>query len=420
MIAATRTVSTPWVGNRVDHGVGLTQPIASSPDGSLVAISQPVTIDTVEQSRVAVLSASDLSVVDEEQIRAGAHDTGTGFLGHRGTTVGWSPSGDLLAFGHGHHIAWRGYRATGSDVATLTLLDAPAGSGGNADNTSYYQTYTGPDGLWLTYRGGGGNGYSSRMCRWDDTAKTWVHRPGFDPFSVAGGYQFRLGFGSEWMWVAAEWFVGDSGFPRSNAGVLRSPDNGVTWFRVTGEQQTSQMERWSTSQTLVFSTNSELRLASTTIAMWGDDPIVFTKLQREGGTEWDVLYRRWDGSQFAPAEVLYDGSIIEPGPVQTAWRPGRIVAINAIEQRLHIAWTDDGGVSWSYDLLGEDATIRNVGIDREEFVRSGVLRVMPMFTGDDLQRSEVWEFTLPAPAIAGLVNARNGTLTAVGGTLTAA
>ena len=415
-------IAGPYSGDRQYARFIQYTPLSSSPD--YVFVGEYVSQAAENRSRVCRIPVAGGSISGQSPDQDVV--IGTGFVdasdGHRGVPTGQAV-GRLLANPAQHA------------TSTVAVVEAPAfdlnefvdASGISGFTRASYMGFhhnphTGE--TWMTHR----NGSSDRdQMFWRRTVSGWA-QVGNPLIRLMEGRCYASGqvmaFGPEGVIaVCVTESTSDPVFMRA-VHVIMSDDNGASWRNVEGDTITLPATAF-TSSTPLSQTDLTGTIASMTLDTLGNPMVAWSGQHADGvrglwiarwtGTEWD-RYRLITSETYTAGAFVRQGSVIG------------VIANDPTDSKLYVFVTSDNGASWVRHLLVDTSTnpVASVAVDRLAYAHHGRHRVMTGrsttggYAATDATVSTIFEFTLPAPAIAGLVNARNGTLTAVGGTLTAA
>lgn len=236
MSALTPTVfATPYDGVAVLRQYALYNPICSSATATYIA--EPVTISTVQQSRLTKLAKTTYATIQDIQLGTNTHDS---ILGHRDCAVQVTDSGIVLAHGESHHVAFTGTRYASENIAAGAVITVPTGLNTNSSYRRFFRNQF--DGsIWIAARGNSYNGYIGEFNGTGIDIKPAAAQQIGGSFSqFLGCYGLDLAFGSantvycllEPMRVVSG---APSGYPRQNINVIVSTDRGVTWRTMSGK-----------------------------------------------------------------------------------------------------------------------------------------------------------------------------------------
>lgn len=398
---ATPSISknpTPFDGEHVAESTTITVPIFSA--SGLVYVAAPVTRSAVQQKRVATLNSSTWATVEDAQIRAVSHDSN---IGHRGAAA--CVSGSRILAGAGYNQTW-GEKTSTSNLAALAAVSDPI----SGNQASYWQysvdPYTGD--IYLAVRAGTAIPRSTIIYKWNGTGWTeWAD------LLETGGYTTPLAFASDGTIFAVGQFTvtgADSGYPRSDASIVKTSDDGATWTRLDGSSVTLPLTKVNAG-TPIFRPGF---FNITRLAVDGsDNPVAFAAWKTQNQDFAVLAQAAWDGTQVVHRQILDHPPGASIGDVTVAYHDGLIVlAVGEYDivndpvagptapypvGKLWLLVTDDGGDNWvRYELHDADGTNGYGGayLDPTSLAVDGVVRLLPM----DLvtvSNHEVWELALP-------------------------
>jgi hypothetical protein len=228
--------ATPYDGISVLRQYALYGPICTS--ANAVYIAEPVTIATVQQSRLAKLNKTTYATIQDVQIGTNTHDS---ILGHRDCAVAITDSGTVLAHPESHHVPLTATMYATENLAVGVSITTPAGLNTNSSYRRFFRnSFDGS--IWMSARGNSYNGY---ICEFTGgTTLTMLPAAGqqvagsFSQF--VGHYGLDLAFGAtNTIYLLLEPFRAvsgaPSGYPRQNINLIKSTDRGLTWFTMSGK-----------------------------------------------------------------------------------------------------------------------------------------------------------------------------------------
>ena len=396
-----------------------------------VFVSEWIGRSSQNQSRIARIPVVGGSVIGQTPDRDVL--LGTGFsdnnLGHRGVSNITDGTGKLFA-NVAHHASTPSVsESPGLDPDNLVAWDPQLGSGSTSYLKMWMNPYTGEK--WTSWRDGFQN---IRIWKQSEPGGSLTQITGTDnsPFARVGSsswlYQWGQGvaFGPDGVVFVtfSEFFEPHGSRVMRKAFVARSDDNGATWRRMDGTQHVGNnsalMRVWDSNIDEAFTGPNTI--ASMTLTPAGT-PLVGIHLRGAESTEMlGTAVARWNGESWDETTINES----EPASGGVQWLQTDdfvgIIQTDRTDGRVYVWWSSDDGVSWQrHLLLAPDNPIHGFSVDPFAWGNHGRLRVMSARTPiDGLTVSDVTESTIIEFMPPGLVNARNGTLTAVGGTLTAA
>lgn len=234
--AAPTVYATPFDGQAVLRQYALYQPLWTS--ANAVYIGEPVTISTVQQSRLAKLNKTTYAEIQNIQLGTNTHDS---ILGHRDVSVAVTSTGIVLAHPESHHVPLAVTRYNSEDLAVGASVTAPTGLNTNSSYRRFFRNSF-DESIWISARGNSYNGY---ICEFT-SGTTLTMKPGAG-LQVAGSnsqlvgcYGLDLAFGAtDTLYLLLEPFRAtsgaQSGYPRQNINLIKSTDRGVTWYSMSGK-----------------------------------------------------------------------------------------------------------------------------------------------------------------------------------------
>jgi hypothetical protein len=410
---------TPYDGVSVLRGLAIYTPLWSTDAGILIA--EPVTISSVQQSRVALLNKTTKAVLADVQIGTSAHDS---IVGHRDSSVCKDSSGNYVVHGEVHHTTWIG--KYGTDLASLSAIAAPAGA---ATACSYRRFFRNPynGDIWMGMRG---DSYVAGIYKWNPSTKVMDRRPSGAQIggngSTVGYYGMEVAFASATTVYATVEPIrvtsgGMSGYPRQNIGVIKSTDGGASWTGMDGRQLVLPMSPSGESD-VAFPTFNNLHTAvAGRIGVSSDGaPVVVAAWKHPSETRRGLWSAKWDGARWvrrrmmaAPTNV--DFSVGNPHLIYT--QAGEIYVVAASSDDHDNGSSADGipgalggervpenntlylfkstdGLNWQrWAISGPVGGYGGAYLDPESIRLDNVIRLTPRRESDPAS-SEVWELPL--------------------------
>lgn len=400
-MTAAPIIDTPYDGDHVQEYAGsLYTSIWSTNDHIYVAA--PVTISTVEQSRVAKLTKAGVEVADV-QLAARSHDNDPG---HRGASVAVTSDGTVVTHAARHQQAWDGdYSTTPGDLSTLTSVTTPF----EADiRCSYVHFMRNPHNgdLYCSYRGNrtGGTGQTVEqvgvVAKWNASTDEWDKIAEIEGVTRTS-YTAQLAFtstGTIYATVSTHDF--GPGFPWSTAGVVKTTDGGTTWTDLDGNACSNPI-RYDEGTAAFPTGDAETVFGTELIVTDSDELIAVGQWNSDDDDNRSLWMAKWNGSSFDRTRlaqhfnnVAYSGASYQGGRLFILYNGHRTDHNSAYHGGpLHLLVSDDDGATFDGYTL-DNGPVFGCHIDQRSYELDGVLRFIPMFS--DVTRHEIWSVTVPA------------------------
>jgi hypothetical protein len=412
--------NTPFDGQAVLRQYALYNPIVSS--ATAVYIAEPVTIASVQQSRLAKMAKGTYTELQNVQLGTATHDS---ILGHRDCSVQVTSDGTVLAHGESHHVPFTGTRYPSENIVAGSVITVPTGL--NLES-SYRRFFRNPhDGsIWLAARGNSYNGY---LGIFNGTATSTTQQQIGGSFSqFLGNYGLDLAFASaDIVYCLLEPFRAvsgaPSGYPRQNINLIVSTDRGVTWRTMSGKlMSVSTPAAWiGNDDDCAFPThytgssggNGAGTCVSGKVGIGADgQPIVVASWKHPADTlrstwfaKYDQTAKRWvrrrlqanDGVNHAgnPSLMYHNGKIIVCAGT-TDDHDLTNAEITPANNQLNLYVTTDSGVFWrKYPITHAVGGYGGAYFDPECIRHDNILRMAPRRESVPTE-SKIWELPVPA------------------------
>jgi len=407
---------TPFNGETVWQLPSLYTPIMSS--SNFVYLTQAVTITGVQQTRLCKLNKSDLTTIQDVQTLNIAHD---GIKGHRGASVIIDENGTVITHPASHQTPWSGKKASSEDISSLSAISTPVGLNTWA---SYRRFFKNPynNEVWMSVRG---NDFSASIYKWNGESFDRKPNGSFlagDTSNGFGSYGMEIAFANATeIYVTTEWMQGTSGYPRRNISILKSTDDGATWYTLDGKL--CKMPQMPNQDGVIAfpSRNNYDDVAMARIAIGADKlPILFGDWGHAYDNKRSLWMAKWNpqrgrfdrkmldvpsaaNENIAAPYVIYnsDGKILvsyastaDHTFVNVGGGAGsEKVPVNNF-QRLLVS--TDSGNSWrKYTINHIVGGYGTMYLDEHAFRNDNIIRALPL-VGSDPTRSEIWTFDIPS------------------------
>jgi len=421
VVAPTITkTNTPFNTQKFPTSGGYFTPIWSTANN--VYLTLPVTVTAQQQTRLARLNKS-LVVQENVQTRLATFNPDPG---HAQSSVATDRNGLVVTFPEGHDVPWFGqHTTTAENLSTLVSTATPLPLSTGATNYSYRRYFRNPNNgdLFLVHRGYGYNGY---LRKWDETNRIWINR-GTNDGIVGWGAPFDnsfYGLDLAWhtdgtMYAVIEFSNGGPDYPRRDAVVMKSVDDGTTWLTLSDKQITLPLAPIDSSLAMP-SPNQIRNITQVRIAVGTDgQPIVIGAYRQDIETTRSLYYARWnnDNQQFVYRKIQ-NFSTANFGNASVMTHAGKIyILVGGLDEHADPNWTSTGPVytPWvnktplylfvsadncntfsRYTLdNGLGATAFWGGYFDPEAPRlDNKMRIIPI-CGTDFAESQIWEFAIP-------------------------
>ena len=415
--------ATPYDGVAVLRQYALYNPIVSS--ATHVYIAEPVTISSVQQSRLAKLAKTTYATVQDIQLDTKTHDS---ILGHRDCAVQVTAGGIVVAHGESHHVAFTGRRYAGEDLTAAANITVPTGYNVESSYRRFFRnSFDGS--IWIAGRGNSYNGYIGEFNGTGIDFKPAAGQQIAGSFSqFIGSYGLDLAFGAadtiycllEPMRVVSG---APSGYPRQNINLIKSTDRGVTWRTMSGKlMSVSTPAAWiGNDDDVAFPThytgssggNGAGTCVSGKVGIGADgEPIVVASWKHPADTlrstwyaKWNASTQKWDrkrlqandgvGHAGNPSLMYYNGKIIVCAGT-TDDHDLSNAEITPADNQLNLYVTTDSGATWrKYPINHAVGGYGGAYFDPECIRHDNILRMAPRRESVPTE-SKIWELTVPA------------------------
>lgn len=424
--STTPTVyATPYDGVAVLRQYALYLPICTS--ANAVYIAEPVTISSVQQSRLAKLNKTTYATIQDIQIGTATHDT---ILGHRDCAVAVTDDGIVLAHPESHHVPLTVTRYNSEDLAVGASVTAPSGLNTNSSYRRFFRnSFDGS--IWLASRGNSYNGY---ICEFTSgttlTMKPTTGQQVAGSFSqLVGEYGLDLAFGGvDTLYLLLEPFraaAGNnpSGYPRQNINVVKSVDRGVTWTTMSGKAMAvSTPAAWpGNDDDVAFPNyfrgvdagNMAGQSVSGKVGIGADgEPIVVASWRHPDDDLRSLWMAKWNSgtSKWERKRLLANNGTDHSGNPSLTYYNGKIIVcagttddhnlVNAevtpADNQLYLFVNTDSGATWRrYTINHAAGGYGGAYLDPESIRIDNILRLAPRRESVPTE-SKIW--TLPVPA----------------------
>lgn len=403
--------NTPFNGNKATTSIGLGTPIWSN--ASNIYIAEPYADNTSHAARL------NTSLVSQEEVTVNSAALNSD-AGHRLASIVTDKNGIVITYPEGHDVPWRGKHTTSAnDLSTLTSTSAPTDT---SEKNAYKRYYRNPNNgdIWMTQRANGWYGY---IRKWDETTKTFITKAGNAAVAGWGAsqenavYGIELAFSDDAMYLLFEWSDGGTGYPRRDATVIKSVDDGDTWTTLTGDEIDTPLAP-GIAHVALPSPNEVDNLVQCRLVVDSDgNPMVIGAYKRATDSKRSLYVSRWNPSaerfeyrkvrDFTSVNIgnvschSYDGVIYvlfsqRDEHDDANWTTSNPVTPWATAAALWLYTSTDNGLTWnSYELDNGGGTDKWYGayFDPESLRLHSKLRILPV-CGSDFSKSQIWEFTL--------------------------
>jgi hypothetical protein len=423
--STTPTVyATPYDGVAVLRQYALYGPICTSDNA--VYIAEPVTISTVQQSRLAKLNKSTYATIQDIQIGTNTHDS---ILGHRDCAVAITDTGIVLAHPESHHVPLTVTRYNSEDLSVGASVTAPTGLNTNSSYRRFFRnSFDGS--IWLSSRGNSYNGY---ICEF--TSGTTLTMKPSSGQQVAGSFSQLLGcYGLDLAFGAADTLYlllepfraasgNPSGYPRQNINLIKSTDRGVTWYSMSGKlMSVSTPAAWvGNDDDAAFPNyfrgtdagNGAGQSVSGKVGIGADgEPIIVASWRHPADTlrstwmaKWNSSTQKWDRKR-----LLANNGVAHAGNPNLTYYNGKIIVcvgstddhdlsnaeITPADNQLYLFVNTDSGATWRrYTINHATGGYGGAYLDPQSIRIDNILRLAPRRESVPTE-SKIW--TLPVPA----------------------
>lgn len=423
--STTPTVyATPFDGQAVLRQYALYQPIWTSTNA--VYIGEPVTISTVQQSRLAKLNKTTYAEIQNIQLGTNTHDS---ILGHRDVSVAVTSTGIVLANPESHHVPLAVTRYNSEDLAVGAAVTAPTGLNTNSSYRRFFRNQF-DESIWLSARGNSYNGY---ICEFT-SGTTLTMKPSAGQ-QVAGSFSQFLGcYGLDLAFGAADTLYlllepmrvlsgAPSGYPRQNINLIKSTDRGLTWTTMSGKaMNVSTPAAWiGNDDDVAFPNyfrgvdagNAAGQAVSGKVGIGADgEPIVVASWRHPSDAlrslwmaKWNSATVKWDRKRLManngtdhggnPSLCHHDGKIIVCA-ASTDDHDLNSAEITPADNQLYLFVNTDSGATWRrYTINHAAGGYGGAYLDPQSVRIDNILRLAPRRESVPTE-SKIW--TLPVPA----------------------
>lgn len=423
--STTPTVyATPYDGVAVLRQYALYGPICTST--TAVYIAEPVTISSVQQSRLAKLDKTTYATIQDIQIGTNTHDT---IYGHRDCAVAITDDGIVLAHPESHHVPLTVTRYNGEDLSVGASVSAPTGLNTNSSYRRFFRnSFDGS--IWLSSRGNSYNGY---ICEFTSgttlTMKPSAGQQIAGSFSqLLGCYGLDLAFGAaDTLYLLLEPFRAasgnPSGYPRQNINLIKSTDRGVTWYSMSGKlMSVSTPAAWvGNDDDVAFPNyfrgtdagNMAGQSVSGKVGIGADgEPIIVASWRHPNDTlrslwmaKYDTVNKIWNRKR-----LMANNGVDHGGNPNLTYHDGKIIVccgstddhnlvnaeITPADNQLYLFVNTDSGATWRrYTINHAAGGYGGAYLDPQSIRIDNILRLAPRRESVPTE-SKIW--TLPVPA----------------------
>lgn len=423
--STTPTVyATPFDGQAVLRQYALYQPIWTS--ANAVYIAEPVTIASVQQSRLAKLNKTTYAEIQNIQLGTNTHDT---ILGHRDCAVAVTSTGIVLAHPESHHVPLAVTRYNSEDLSVGATVTAPTGLNTNSSYRRFFRNSF-DESIWISGRGNSYNGY---ICEFTG-GTTLTMKPSAGQqvagsnSQLVGCYGLDLAFGAaDTLYLLLEPFRAasgaQSGYPRQNINLIKSTDRGVTWYTMSGKlMSVSTPAAWPGNDDDcafpnyfrgVDAGNAAGQAVSGKVGIGADgEPIVVASWRHPDDAlrslwmaKWNPTTVRWDRKR-----LMANNGTNHGGNPSLCYHAGKIIVcagstddhdlnsaeITPADNQLYLFVNTDSGASWRrYTINHAAGGYGGAYLDPQSVRIDNILRLAPRRESIPTE-SKIW--TLPVPA----------------------
>jgi hypothetical protein len=362
-------------------------------------------------------------LVTQEDVQVYAA-TFNGDPGHQQGSVAVTDAGTVIAWPEGHVVSWREkYSTSAESLSTLTNSAEPTiGAGSHHAYNRYFRNPVNGD-MWQVGRGEEYNGY---LRKWNDTTKQWSNKSGITPIAGYGSgyaasansvYGEELAFAADGtIYFLVEWSDGGTGYPRRDATIIKSIDDGESWTTMTNNPITLPLAPGE-SHVALSSPNAIRNVVQSRLILDNNDqPVVIAAYRTNVENNRSLYYSRWipGNDRFEYQKIFTYNTNVNIGNVSAmSYNDHMYILLSGRDEHAdpnwtttspYTAWVDKAplyllesttnGASWNRytldDGLGADAFWGGY-FDTESLRIDGQFRIMPT-CGTTFSKSQIWSF----------------------------